>query len=124
MPKSSDKSFPVFGLVYGIFAIPYNFFIGFIVGVAAPIAAIAAVVAGVRFLTGRMPFLSQAQDEEGERYLTLNLVAPDEVEDLFAEQKKVIQDDLGKMQSEIKSIIEEAQGGAASEEEAEIVVEV
>lgn len=123
MTKPNDSSFPVFSLVYNIVAIPYNFFIGFILGLAAPIAAIAAVVAGVRFLTGRMPFLSQAQGEEGERYLTLSLVSPDEVSDLFAEQKKTIEGDLGKMQSEIKAIIEEAQAGAAPEEAVELAIE-
>ena len=38
---SDERSFPVFSLVYNTLAIPYNFFLGFVVGVAAPVAAIA-----------------------------------------------------------------------------------
>lgn len=104
----NDEGFPVLKLLYNVVAIPYLFFIGFVVGIAAPVAAIAGVVAGVRLLTGKVPFLSQSEDVEGERTLNLRLVPPEEVSDLFAEQKEKISTDLADFQAEIKSIIEEA----------------
>jgi hypothetical protein len=109
--SKQDGSFPVFALVYNIFAIPYLFVIGFVVGVLAPLAAIAGMVAGVRFLTGRFPFLSLITDEEDdERALTLALVPPEEIEDRLAEERAKIEGDLGPMQAEIRGIIEQAKG--------------
>jgi hypothetical protein len=109
--SNRDESVPVFTLIYNIFAIPYLFVIGFIVGVVAPLVAIAGMVAGVRFLTGRFPFFSLiAGDEDEERAVTLSLVPPEEIEDRFAEEKAKIEGDLGPMQAEIRSIIEQARG--------------
>jgi hypothetical protein len=109
----NDEGFPVFKLLYNVVAIPYLFFIGFVVGIAAPVAAIAGVVAGVRLLTGKVPFLSQSEDVEGERTLNLRLVPPEDVSELFAEQKEKISTDLADFQAEIKSIIEEARAEGA-----------
>jgi hypothetical protein len=105
---ANRESFPVFSVVYNVLAIPYNFMSGFIVGLAAPIAAIAAMVAGVRLLTGKVPFLGTLEDTEGERRIALTLVPEGEVGPLFEEQKEKIGGDLAKMQAEIKAIIEEA----------------
>lgn len=107
----NDGDFPVFSILCNIFAIPYNFLIGFVVGVVAPVAAIAAMVAGVRLLTGKVPFLTPEEDDEGEERLSISLVPEDQVGELFEEQKEKIGGDLKKMQAEIKAIIEEAKGG-------------
>ncbi|MGD9316470.1 MAG: hypothetical protein PVG56_06530 [Anaerolineae bacterium] len=112
---SNERSFPMFSLVYNILAVPYNFFIGFVVGVAAPVAAIAAMVLGVRFLTGKMPFLSLREEEE-ERRLSLELVSPEVAAELYTAEKEKIMDDLGSFRDEMKSMMEEAQ--AAAEEAA------
>ena len=116
--------------MYNIIAIPYNFLIGFIVGVAAPIAAIAAIVAGVRLLTGRVPFLSLNRDaDDGQRRLELELVGTDQVEGLFQTQKKQIAGELGDLQAEVRSIIEDArnesqtQSGGPDNVEVEVKVE-
>ncbi len=115
--RSNDREFPVFSLLYNIVAIPYNFFIGFVVGLAAPVAAIAAMVAGVRFLTGRMPFLRLSEDPEAdERRLSLELVPADEVEALFAVEKEKVLDDLGGLRDQIKTMIEEARAKERAEE--------
>ena len=114
---SNERSFPMFSLVYNVLAVPYNFLVGFVVGVAAPLAAIAAVVLGVRFLTGQIPFLSLRQEEEGERRLSLELVAPDAATELYTAEKEKIMGDLENLRAEMKSMMEEAQ--AAAEEAAE-----
>jgi len=125
MFRASDGEFPVLSLAYNIIVIPYNFFIGFLVGVAAPVAAIAAIVAGVRLLTGRVPFLSLNRDAgDGQRRLELDLVGPDEVGELFQVQKEQITGELGELQAEIKSIIEEARAQAQTEAGEPGVVEV
>ena len=121
--SKQDGSFPAFTLVYNLFAIPYLFVIGFVVGVIAPLAAIAGMVAGVRFLTGRFPFLSLVAGEDDERALSLSLVPPEEIEDKLAEDRAKIEGDLGPMQAEIRAIIEQAKGEfseqAVGEEEEE-----
>jgi hypothetical protein len=117
---SREKSFPALHLIYNIVAVPYLFFIGFVVGVLAPVGAIAAMVFGVRFLTGRMPFLSLVEEEgQEERRLSLELVPAEEVGERFAEQKAKIETELGGLQSEIRAIVEKAKAeseGAAPEE--------
>jgi hypothetical protein len=107
---------PVLSVIYNVFAVPFNFFMGFVVGLLAPVAAIAAVVAGVRLLTGKVPFLSLGQDEGEERHLALELVDPDRVGDLFAVERKKVEGELGGLQAEIRSIIEESRAKAQEAE--------
>ena len=109
-----DGGFPVFGLIYSIVAIPYNFFLGFAVGVAAPVAAIAAMVLGVRFLTGKMPFLKLSDEEE--RRLSLELVEQERAQELFEVEKEKIMSELGGFAEEMKALMEQAK---ATVEEAE-----
>jgi hypothetical protein len=124
MTRNND-AFPVFSIVYNILAIPYNFLMGFVVGLAAPVAATAGIVAGIRLLTGKVPFLSQGQDEVGERFLTLRLVPAEEAGDLYYAEKDRISEELGDFQAEIRAIIEEARGeiAEAAPEDIEIVAE-
>lgn len=110
-----DGAFPVFGLIYSIVAIPYNFFIGFVVGVAAPVAAIAAMVLGVRFLTGKMPFL-KLSDEEEERRLSLELVEQEQAQELFEAEKEKVLSDLGSFRDEMKALMEQAKAAGAEAE--------
>ena len=109
-----DGGFPVFGLIYSIVAIPYNFFIGFVVGVAAPVAAIAAMVLGVRFLTGKMPFLKLSDEED--RHLSLELVEQERAQELFEIEKEKVMSELGGFAEEMKALMEKAK---ATVEEAE-----
>ncbi|HFD38808.1 MAG TPA: hypothetical protein ENJ31_03000 [Anaerolineae bacterium] len=115
MAQSRRNAWAGMGLMFNLLSLPYHFLLGLVIGLVAPVAAIAAVVTGVRLLTGRMPFLSQNRDAEGEPYLTLNLVPPEEVGGRLAEQKQAIGDDLGRIRAEIRAILEEAQ---SAEEEA------
>jgi hypothetical protein len=108
------------GSLLGVFAIPWSFLSGFFTGLAAPLVAIAGVVAGVRFLTGKVPFLGHAwDDEESGRHLSFKLVAPDQVQELFDEQKEQIGGDIVKMKDEIQAIIEEAKAKAVAQQESE-----
>jgi F0F1-type ATP synthase membrane subunit b/b' len=109
-----NGAFPVFGLIYSIVAIPYNFFIGFVVGVAAPVAAIAAMVLGVRFLTGKMPFLKLSDEEE--RRLSLELVEQERAHELLEVEKEKIMSELGGFAEEMKALLEQAKATAKAEE--------
>ena len=112
-----DGAFPVFRLIYSIIAIPYNFFLGFAVGVAAPVAAIAAMVLGVRFLTGKMPFLKLS--DEDDRRLSLELVEQERAQELFEVEKEKVMTELGTFAEEMKALIEEAKATAKEAKEAE-----
>jgi hypothetical protein len=113
MAKQRDDGLAVLGLVADILSIPYNLLAGFIVGAMAPVAAIAAIVAGVRLMTGKMPFLGLAgEEEEGERALSLTLMPPDRAEALYAEQRDRIGEEVGRLRTEIQAILKEAQAGA------------
>jgi hypothetical protein len=118
--SNNGRAFPVLSLVYNLFAIPYNFFIGFLVGVAAPAAVIAAMVYGIRFLTGKMPFPSLQQDaEEEERRLSIELVAPEVIGDLFASERERIMDELASLRAEFKAMRQEFAAEEAAEAPAE-----
>ena len=121
----NNGGFPTFSLISGIIAIPFNFITGFVVGLAAPLAAIAAMVFGVRFITGKMPFLKLGGEEDEERRLSLELVEQELVHDLFEAEKERIIEDLGSFRDEMKSLIEQAKAasdktsGADAEESVE-----
>ena len=99
-------------------AIPFGFLAGFATGFVLPLAAIGAVVAGIRLVTGLVPFLGEVSvDEAGGRALSLRLVPPEEVADLYAGHKEQIGGDLVKMKDEIQAIIEEAQSREAGSDD-------
>ncbi len=119
MRKRKDKSGPLSGVIVQLLAIPFSFLTGFVTALVLPVAAIGAVVAGIRLVTGMVPFLGEVSvDEEGSRALSLRLVPPDQVGDLYAGHKEQIGGDLGKMKAEIQAIMEEAQSRQAGPEEA------
>jgi hypothetical protein len=102
-------------ILYNVLAIPVNFFAGFLVGAAGPVAAIAAMVFGVRFLTGKMPFLSLSPEEgQGERHLAVELIEAEQAGDRFAAEKQKVVDDLGSLRDELKALMEEAKAQQAA----------
>ena len=118
-----DSSLSVLCTISDVIAIPLNFLSGFILGLIVPVAVIAAMVAGIRFFTGQVPFLGDiSEDEEGRRHLSFGLVSPDQAKVLFGEQKVQIGSEISQMKAEIQAIIEEARAeaeGAALEESQE-----
>jgi hypothetical protein len=95
-------------------SIPSSFFAGLVTGLVAPLAAIAAMVAGVRLFTGKVPFLARAEgvDEESDGQLTIRLVIADEAGPLYAEQKEQLGREFSGMRAEIQAIIEEDKADA------------
>jgi hypothetical protein len=108
MTTRKEGSRSLVGSVFQLLALPCNFFAGFLTGLITPLAAIAAMVAGVRLVTGKVPFLGNVwEDEEGDRRLSIKLVPVEEVKDLFAEQKDQLGGDIAKLRAEIEAIFEE-----------------
>jgi hypothetical protein len=113
MASQKDGGSPVLKLVFEILSIPYSLLAGFVVGAMVPVAAIGAIVAGVRLITGKMPFLNLVEEEaEGERHLAVALMPPERAEELFAEQRKQISDEVARLRAEIQAIVQEARFGA------------
>ena len=118
MRKRKERGGPMSGVFGQLLAIPFGFLAGFATGLVLPLAAIGAVVAGIRLVTGMVPFLGEVlEDEAGGRALSLRLVPPEQVGDLYAGHKEQIGGDLVKMKDEIQAIIEEAQSRKAGLEE-------
>ena len=116
MTTRNDVSLPELGARFALFAIPCGLLSGFLVGLLAPIAAIAGMVAGIRLATGKVPFLGHIwESEDGERHLSIKLVSPDEAQELYTEHKERLSDELGPMKAEIRAIIEEAKAPAEGE---------
>lgn len=121
MARRRTEAFPILGIVSWMFAIPFSFLAGCVTGVVAPLAAIAAIVAGIRLFTGKVPFLTpiQAEDEGVDRQLSIRLVPPDEAAELFAEQKEQIGREFSSMKAEIQAVIEEGESEAETAPEEE-----
>jgi hypothetical protein len=118
MRKRKEQGGPMAGVFVQLLAIPFGFLAGFATGLVLPLAAIGAVVAAIRLVTGMVPFLGEVSvDEEGGRALSLRLVPPEEVGGLYAGHKEQIGGDLVKMKDEIQAIIEEAEARQAGAEE-------
>ena len=119
MWKRNEQSGPLSGVFVQLLAIPFSFLAGFVTGLVLPVAAIGAVVAGIRLVTGMVPFLGEVlTDEEGGRALSFRLVPQDQLGDLYAVHKEQIGGDLVKMKDEIQAIIQEAESRKAGPEEA------
>jgi hypothetical protein len=122
MSSRNEGSRSLVGSVLQLFALPCNFFAGFLTGLITPVAAIAAMVAGVRLITGKVPFLGHVfEDDEGDRRLSIKLVPAEQVKDLFAEQKDQLGGDIAKLRAEIEAIVEEfkTEPQASAEQDAE-----
>ncbi len=121
MARRKTGAFPALGMVSWMLAVPYNFLLGYVTGVVAPLAAIAAIVAGIRLFTGKLPFLTPIQEEGegGDRQLSIRLVPPDEAAELFAEQKEQIGREFSSMKTEIQAVIEEGKSETQSAGEEE-----
>lgn len=94
MYSSEESGMGVLGTIADVLAIPYNLMAGLILGFIAPIAAIAAMVAGVRLITGKMPFISMQKAPGQDRSLALNLIPPEQVKERFEEQKEELGEEL------------------------------
>jgi len=96
--------------VLDLLGVPANLVAGFVVGVATPVAAIATLVAVVRMITGKVPFLSRVvPDENDTRQLLLGLVTPEEARVLWAEHKSSFGKPLEKLRLEIQSMAEQGE---------------
>ncbi|MBN1659796.1 MAG: hypothetical protein JXA93_15430 [Anaerolineae bacterium] len=107
MEDTKGQATSVLSLVYNIIAIPYNLLAGFVVGSIVPVAAIAAIVGGIRLLTGKMPYLSST-DVEGERRVCIDLMTPEGARAAFAHDREEIGGQIERMSAEIQAIIEQA----------------
>ena len=119
MAKRRTGAYPTLGDVSWMFAVPFNFFAGYVTGVVVPLAAIAAMVAGIRLFTGKVPLLTPIGDDEGNRQLSVKLVSSDEAAELYAEQKEQLDREFSSVKTEIQAVIEEGKSEtqAAVEEE-------
>lgn len=113
MPESKGNAMGALGTVVDVLAIPYNLLAGLILGLVIPIAAIAAAVAGVRLLTGKMPFVALSGEGTPERSLAVSLVPPEQAGEMFAVQKEKMGGEIARMQTEIRKIVEEARAEAS-----------
>jgi hypothetical protein len=113
MSRNSGSSFPVLGTIFDVVAILFNLLSGFVLGLIAPVVAVAAIVAGIRSLTGQVPFLgAYSKDEEGARQLSLRLMSTEQARAAYEDHKEAIGGDLAWMKDEIQSIIQEAKAEA------------
>jgi len=103
MAKSNKKCYRPLGCVGQIIGLPLSFLSGLIWGLAAPVAAVAGIVLGVRLLTGKMPLPAPTGGEGAERQLSLRLVSSEDAKRFLGEQWGKAGDELKPMWDEIQA---------------------
>ncbi len=106
------------GIVGNLLAFPLNLISGYLVGLLAPVAGLAAIVGGIYLLTRQVPFVSHTySDDEGGQRLSLKLMPPDQARAAFVREKERISADLNAMGAEIKAFAEQAEAQSSMSEE-------
>ena len=106
------------GVLGNLVAIPFGFITGYLVGLLAPVAGLAAIVGGIYLLTRKVPFLSHSwPDDEGGQHLSLKLMPPDQAQAAFVREKERISADLSTLGAEIKALAEHAKAQASMSKE-------
>lgn len=101
-----------------LLALPFNLISGYLVGLLAAVAGLAAMVGGIYLLTRQVPFVSQTYpDDEGGQRLSLKLMPLDQARAAFVREKERISADLDAMGAEIKAIAEQAQAQSSMSKE-------
>jgi hypothetical protein len=115
MPTSAKKSKKKKGtrrsILGGLLSVPINFFGGLIVGLTAPLVAVAGIVGGVYLFTKKVLSISQVTADEatGERSLTLQLMAPDEAKAAFEARLAELEEVWVKVKSELEEMTRQAE---------------
>ncbi len=105
------------GALGSLLALPFDLIAGYLVGLLAPVAALAAIVGGIYLLTRKVPFLSHTSpDDEGGQHLSLKLMPPDQAQAAFVREKERIGADLNAMSAEIKTLAEQAKTSVSKED--------
>lgn len=71
------------GYLWDLMAVPRSFAFGLLSGALVPAASLGGIIAGIYLLTGRLPFITQVDEEIGERRLIVELVDPDRARGLL-----------------------------------------
>lgn len=85
-----------------LMSVPRNCVFGLLAGVLVPVAAMAGIVAGVYAFTRKVPFVTDVEEYDGERRLTVRLVQPQEARALFQKGKEAAQAFGDEIRSELE----------------------
>jgi hypothetical protein len=88
-------------------AVPRHFFLGWLAGLLAPVAALAGIVAGVYFLTRKVPFVSEIEEQEDGRRLVIKLVEPGEARVLLRRSGEAARAFGDEIRSELEKEVEQ-----------------
>jgi len=116
-----DKSNRKLAGLGSLLSLPFDLISGYLVGLLAPIAALAAIAGGIYLLTRKVPFLTNTwsdRDAEGGQHLSFKLMPPDQAQAAFAREKERIGAELNTMSAEIKTFAEQASRRARAAHEA------
>jgi hypothetical protein len=85
-----------------LMSVPRNFVFGLLAGALVPVAALAGIVAGVYAFTRKVPFVTDVEEYDGERRLTVRLVEPEEARYLWQKGKEAAQSFGDEIRSELE----------------------
>lgn len=104
--KKDKATMSLFSFVGELLSVPVSFFGGLVVGLIAPVAALAGIVGGVYLFTKKVPFASQVVEDEasGERSLTLTLMPPDEAQAAFQARLAELKDAWARIREDLAEV--------------------
>lgn len=106
-------------VLVGLLSVPLNFLGGLVVGLTAPVIAVAGVLGGVYLFTKKVPFVSQVDTDDvtGERSLTLTLMEPGDAKAALEARQAELKEALVKIKGELAEITRQASEKPPSPEE-------
>ena len=112
-PRSREKDkarFLLRSILGGLLSVPLNFFGGLVIGLTAPLIAVAGVLGGVYLFTKKVPFVSQVDtdDTTGERSLTLRLMPAGEAKAALEARQAELREALARVKTELAGITRQA----------------
>ncbi|MFZ5916227.1 MAG: hypothetical protein ACOYZ7_04795 [Chloroflexota bacterium] len=97
-------------LLGAILSMPGYFVAGLILGLTAPLAALAGLVGGVYLFTHKVPFFRQglADEATGERSLVLQLMSPEEARQAFEARRVELGAAWADLRADLETLAREA----------------
>jgi hypothetical protein len=108
--KKHEADFSLLSLLGELLSVPVNFFGGLVVGLVAPVAAVAGIVGGIYLFTKKVPFFSQVTTDKdtGERSLTLKLMTASEAQAALKTRQAELQDAWARVKKELTEVARQA----------------
>jgi len=119
--RGNKGGFSALSILGALFSAPAGFLGGLVLGVVAPVGAVAGIVGGVYLFTKKVPCVGEVMTDEasGERSVTLKLMTPDEARAALEVRKAEFKEMWDKLSAGLAEVTGQAGEKSPSPEQAD-----